>query len=149
MKDYFNAEEQAHHLAILACQSKAKTLREAKTYRTQEPICSKYERTCLKYAETYLNKFTESVFARMGEPYVRKLQSTLECNVIDIVGKEAPRKEAITKCAQEDLLPKIRELQALNCMWCERCDFKNCAMYAMGVAVGLEDKNETGCPFKM
>lgn len=149
MKDYFNAKEQADHLAVLACQGKAKILRESKIYKTGEPICSKYEMTCLKYAETYLKKFTESVFARMGEPYVRKLQSTLESNVIDIVGKEAPRKEAITKCASEDLAKGMHEVNGIICTACNNKEHKNCGIYAMFVAVGLEAKQDKGCPFRV
>lgn len=148
MKDYFNAKEQAQHLAILACQGKAKQLREAKSLKTNEPVCSKYERMCLKYAETYLTKFTVSAFKRMGEPYKRKLLATLDCNRLELVGKHAPETRAITECASEDLQKGLATVNAIVCTACQNKEHTQCGIYAMFVAVGLEAKQESGCPFR-
>lgn len=144
MKDFFNAKEQGMHLAVLACQGTARR------FYTETNALTKEEEKYIKKAEEYLLKFTASVFERMGDPYKRKLLSTLDCNDLRLVGKYSAEREAISKCASEDLLPKVRQMQMLNCMDCEKQDHTGCAMYAMGVACGLEDTNEEGgCPFRM
>ena len=142
MKDFFNADEREQHLKIMACQTSVDEFKDSNAL-TEE------EKKCLRNAHKWLVKFTDSVFTRFGAPYGRKLQNTLSCNTLKFVGKYAQAQSAISECAQEDLLPKIRELQRFNCLFCEREDHIDCAMYAMGVSVGLEDKNETGCPFKL
>lgn len=141
MKNYFNSKEQAQHLAILACQGKAKQMQEAE-------VCTKQENTYLKYAETYLKKFTASVFGRMGEPYKRKLLATLDVNRLELVGKYAPATQTITECASVDLESGMREVNAIVCTACQNKDHTQCGIYAMFVAIGLHGANKNGCPFR-
>lgn len=143
MKDFFNAKEQADHIKILACQASVEQM-------LQSNAPNKEERKALKYANTHLKKFTKSVFERLGGAYMRKLQNTLDVNRVEIVGRYAPRQDALSYLPSEDIAPKIQELQAIHCMSCEKCDYQNCAVYNMCIAGGIQATNENGgCPFKL
>ena len=143
MREYFNSEEREDHIKVTSCQYYAKKL-------AASPAITDKERKELELAYKHLNKFTDSVFERFGNAYVRKLNGIMECNTLKIVGKYAPVQSAISHCAQVDMQPMIRKLQMWTCMDCERgCDFKNCPMYNMAIACELEDVAEEGCPFKL
>lgn len=144
MKNFFNREEQTDHLGLLACQGKAKELAESSAL-TQE------EQKCLKKVEEWCEKFNKLIFARFGLPYKRKLLCTLDSNELLLVGKYAPQQQTIAMGAQEDIAPMYKEIQGVYCMTCKKTNHLECAMYAMGVALGMNPVilDENKCPFSV
>ena len=55
--------------------------------------------------------------------------------------------EAISECATEDLVPCINALM-VECVGCEKCDYKNCAIYNIGVACDINGHTQSGCPYR-
>lgn len=141
MRDYFNSEERAKHIIILAMEQVVKDM-ESSTALTEE------EKKCLKAIKSNLLKFNNSTFDRFGDSYRRKIQNTLQINTIVLVGSNSAYTEAISECATEDLEPCVKELM-FNCMGCEKCNYKDCAIYNIAVACDIEGTNEDkGCPYK-
>lgn len=142
MKNFFNREEQTDHLAILACQGKAKELANSNAL-TQE------EQKCLNKVTEWTEKFSKLVFNRFGIAYQRKLLGTLDSNELLLVGKYAPQQQTVSIAAQADIYPMYKKMQGTYCMTCDKEDHLQCAMYSMGVALGVEpvitEKNI--CPF--
>lgn len=142
MKEYFNAEEREDHIKITSCQYYVKKL-------AQSNAITEKERKDLLKASKLLDGVTNSIFERFGQAYVRKLNGIMQSNTLKLVGKYASFQNAISRVAQEDMLPMIRQVQTMLCMWCERTDHKDCPMYNMGIACELEDVAEEGCPFHL
>lgn len=142
MKNFFNREEQTDHLGLLACQGKAKQLSESSAL-TQE------EQKCLKKVEEWCEKFNKLIFERFGAPYQRKLLCTLDSNELLLVGKYAPQQHTIAMAAQQDIAPMYKKMQGTYCMTCNQTNHLECAMYAMGVSLGIEPNitEENRCPF--
>lgn len=145
MRNYFNAEERTRHIITLAMQE---TIAEFKnsTALTAE------EKRYLNTALTNIQKFNVSVYERFGKSYMRKVENTMRDNDLRLIGKGAKYTECISHAAEEDLLPTINDLRMLNCLDCEKCDYKNCAIYAICTAcdINVEEnltKEKGGCPF--
>lgn len=144
MKNYFNKQEQTDHLGLLACQGKAKELAQSNAL-TQE------EQKCLKKVEEWCEKFNKLIFERFGLPYQRKLLCTLDSNELLLVGKYAPQQHSISMGAQQDIAPMYKKVQGAYCMTCNKTNHLECAMYAMGVSLGIEPiiTEENKCPFNI
>lgn len=143
MKDYWNREETDNHLALFTLQANVQKMIERKVTNAEETAY-------LKYINTYLDKFNQSVLKRLGSAYARKLTKTAEINQVVIIGKHAERKEALSYIAGEDFLPCFKDVQAIRCMCCNREDYQNCSAFNMGTSVGAMGTNiEKGCPFRI
>lgn len=142
MKEYLNSKERTEHIIMCCCQETARQLSQSESLTAEE-------KADISKVVEYCEKFNNSVFKRLGEPYKRKIQGTMKSNDLRLVGKYSSYKEAISECASEDIKPKVELLQALNCVCCDKCDYINCAMYGMCIACEIEPSNENGCPFKM
>lgn len=140
MKNYFNSEERTRHIFALAAQEDLKELAKSDALTPQE-------RRKLQNALKNLQEFTVSVCQRFGEPYRRKIFNTMQLNNIRLVAKGCRHDEPISHAAQEDLEPAINELRLYKCMLCEKEEYKDCAVYAICVACGLDGKGDSGCPF--
>lgn len=107
------------------------------------------ERKYIKTATTYIKKFNASIYERFGEPYERKIENTMKMNDLRLVGKFAHTQDCVTEAAAEDLLPTVRQIQAMYCLDCERDNHKACAMYAMCISCGIDGGDTDGCPYKI
>lgn len=147
MRDYLNINERHTHLFMIMVAEEAKVLIEKSEGFSTE------EKKILAKIIKETDKLTESLFKRFGEPYKRKQLRTLTDNRITVIGKYAPQQNAISNCAQEDLQPLFNDLQVQRCWGCEKCksstDFKDCAVYAMGVAIDIEGTSKHGCPYSI
>lgn len=151
MRDYLKTIERHTHLFMLMVAEDAKDMLKSDGF-TEE------EKKDLRKACEWIDKFSISLFKRFGKPFERKQLNTIRDNKISIVGKFAPTQQAISHCAQEDLMPCFDDYRMLKCFNCKKCQdreqFTNCSVYAMGIAVDyLDDENakvkESGCPFSM
>lgn len=144
MKDYFNSEERMWHIVLLAMQGRAEE------FAASNAITPEERKMLLKVVE-WTKKFNSSVFNRFGEPYRKKIYSTMSVNELGLYGKYGARKECISHCASEDVFRLANEHRLLKCLDCERTSHLDCGVYACLVAVDQEGNNsETGeCPFKM
>lgn len=142
MKNYFNAEERAMHIVLLAMQKTAEDF-------TKSDALTAEEKSLLKKAHKAVLNFNKAIFERFGEPYRRKIENTMQVNNLELVGKFEPHNDCISHSAQEDLKPKLSELRMFNCLDCTKGEFKDCAMYAMCVACDIDGEGENGCPFTL
>ncbi len=96
-------------------------------------------------AARWYQRFNEAIFTRLGEAYQKKVVRTVDLNDIRICSKHVPNHGYVHEAATEDILPRMKEFMSLNCFDWERCDYKNCAIYAMAMdIVGWTDE---GCPY--
>lgn len=150
MRDYLNTIERHQHLYFLIMKEDCQNLLESEAL-TEE------EKELLRQVVENIDKFTISLFKRFGEPYKRKQLNTTRDNRISIVGKFAPMSQAISTCAQEDLLPSFDDYRMLKCFCCKKCHdhsaYIHCPVYAMGIAIDYIDRatalKAQGCPFSM
>lgn len=141
MKNFWSRAEIDNHLVLLTLQANVKKL-------IERGVASAEETRYLRCVDTYLDKFNQAVFKRLGSAYTRKLVRTVEINEVAIVAKGAERKEALSFIAGEDFLPCFKDVQAIRCMCCNRNDYTNCSIFNMGTTVGAMGKDvEVGCPF--
>lgn len=142
MKNYFNERERTNHIILMCTEYNVKEFAESNALTDNE-------KRILNKISKLANEFNSSVFDRFGEPYKRKIVGTLNCNNLRLVGKYTPVADCISYCASEDIEPKVKELIAINCMGCEKCNYKDCAIYSMAVTCGINGSSESGCPYLM
>ena len=143
MREYLNNAEKELHIKIIACQGELQDFVACK-------ILNKEERKYLRYAQTYLNKFNESIFDRFGEDHKRRLLNTLKCNRLRFVGECEPVKDTVRKLDEEKLLPLARDMQLRHCLFCEKENYKECEVCQFCEELWLEGSNpEGGCPYKL
>ena len=140
MKNYFNHEETLSHIMLMAAQAKAEEFCDSQSI-TEE------ERKYVKSAVSSLKKFTESVFIRLGDPYQRKIVRSLNDNQLKLAGRGTVERSALLHAPIEDLTGRMKEVQSISCMFCDNENYKECAIYAMFVALGVEATSSKGCPF--
>lgn len=141
MREYFNASERAKHIVILGMDKVADEL-------LPSVALTDVEKKYLKKAKEYLIKFNNSIFDRFGDSYKRKIKNTLQVNTIAIVPDKNKCNDVISECATEDLEPCIKGLM-VSCINCSKENYKDCAIYNIGVACDIEGTNEDkGCPYK-
>lgn len=142
MKNYFNEKERTNHIILMCMEHTAKDFANS-TALTEE------EKECLEQIAEWCKALNESVFERFGDAYRRKIDGTLKSNTLRLVGRYSAFKECISHCASEDIEPKVKDLMSLHCLGCDKCDYKNCAMYSMAVACGIVGEDTDGCPYNM
>lgn len=143
MRDYFNRKELDLHIKMIACQGEIEDFIECK-------ILTKEERKFLRYANTYLKKFNVSVFSRLGADHERRMQNTLKCNELKVVGKYEPLKAMVRKLDEEKILPLANKMKEQHCFFCEKENYKDCTVCQFLAELWLEGSNpEGGCPYKM
>ena len=143
MRDYFNRDEKDLHIKTIACQGEVESFIESEAITNEE-------RKCLRYANTYLKKFTTSVLSRFGADYERRLQNTLSVNRLLLVGRYEPVKSAVRKLDEEKLLPLANKMKEQHCLFCEEENHKECAVCQFLEELNLEGVNpDGGCPYKM
>lgn len=140
MRNYFNAKEKTSHIIIMAMQHIVEEMASCGAVTEQE---KKWLTKCAELIE----KFNDSAFERFGDSYRRKIKNTLDINTLKLVSKFGKQAEAISECATEDLVPCIKELM-ISCVGCEKCDYKNCAIYNIGVACDINGHTQSGCPYR-
>ena len=141
MKNYFNQRERSLHIIVLGMEQVAKEFAESEAITDEE-------KAVLDGISEALGDFNASVFERFGDAYKRKIKGTLQCNEIALVSKYTKRNECIAYCPEEDLKELIGSLIQFNCVDCERCDYKKCAVYGIAVACGVDGGDTDGCPYK-
>ena len=142
MKNYFNEKERTNHI-ILMCMEYT-----AREFANSSALTEEEKKALNKIAE-WCGKLNESVFERFGDAYRRKIQGTLTNNTLRLVSKYGAYTDCISYCASEDIEPKVKDLMSLHCLGCDKCDYKNCAMYSMAVACGIVGEDTDGCPYNM
>lgn len=140
MRNYFNAKEKTSHIIIMAMQHIVEEMTSCGAVTEQE---KKWLNKCAELIE----KFNDSAFERFGDSYRRKIKNTLDINTLKLVSKFGKQAEAISECATEDLVPCINALM-VECVGCEKCDYKNCAIYNIGVACDINGHTQSGCPYR-
>lgn len=141
MKNYFNEKERTNHI-ILMCMEYV-----AQEFESSNAL-SEEEKKQLKNISKCCKKLNESVFERFGDCYRRKIDGTLKSNTLRLVGNYSAYNECVSHCASEDIEPKVKDLMLFNCINCKQENYKDCAMYAMGVTCGILGKDTDGCPYK-
>lgn len=142
MKNYLNAEERTKHIILLAMQETAEDFMDS-------DALTKEEQKSLKKINEWCLKFNGLIFERLGESYARKVEQTMRCNVLRMVGKYSEVANAINHVASEDHDYLVQELKAFKCLDCQREDYKNCGMYCTCIACDVDGNGkEEGCPFK-
>lgn len=144
MKNYINAQDRTRHILILSIQE---TLNEF----CQSNSLSEEEKKMLSKAYALIIKFNKSLFERFGDAYRRKIEKTMEANILRLEGKYANVNECISHSAVEDLEKAIKELRMFNCLDCTKCDYLNCGTYACMIACDIEGEKTEGniCPFRL
>lgn len=142
MKNYFNERERTNHIIIMCMEHTANEFANS-TALTEE------ETKCLQEIADSCAKLNESIFERFGNAYRRKIQGTLQNNTLRLVSKYGAYNECISYCASEDIEPKVKDLMSLHCLGCDKCEYKNCAMYSMAVACGIVGQDTNGCPYNL
>ena len=142
MRNYLNAEERTRHIIIMSAQETIADMIDSNGITSEE-------RRNLTRAKKAIEEFNASVCERLGQPYLRRIINTMNDNALRLVAK-GMTKPMIYTAASEDLVPMIAEVRSLQCMFCERDDYKTCPMYAMCVALDIEGEDTTDkCPFTM
>lgn len=142
MKNYFNERERTRHIILLAMQEATKEMQSSAAITPKE-------KQMLAKIEEWTTKFNSSVFDRFGEAYARKIEKTMQANTLRLVGKYNEQAQAISHIATEDLKLLIDELQAINCLNCDKENYKDCATYNICVSCDVEGNgNCEGCPFR-
>ena len=80
MKDYFNQKERDTHIIILFMAEIVGQFKDCTSL-------SEEEQELLSEAEECLRQFTESIYARFGDAYKRKIKGTLEINTVRVGSK--------------------------------------------------------------
>lgn len=143
MRDYFNRDEKDLHIKTIACQGEVESFIESEAITNEE-------RKFLRYANTYLKKFTTSVLSRFGADYERRLQNTLSVNRLLLVGRYEPTRSSVRKLDEDKLIPLGRTMQRQHCMFCEEANYKECAVCQFLEELNFEGVNfDGGCPYKM
>ena len=144
MKNYINSQDRTRHILILSIQE---TLNEF----CQSNSLSEEEKKMLSKAYALIIKFNKSLFERFGDAYRRKIEKTMEANILRLEGKYANVNECISHSAVEDLEKAIKELRMFNCLDCAKCDYLNCGTYACMIACDIEGEKTEGniCPFRL
>lgn len=141
MKNYLNSEERTRHIVLMAMQETSRDFLESDALSDEE---IKELKKCLKAIE----KFNCLIFERLGDAYQRKIEKTMQANTLKLVGKYSVAENCISHSASEDIAKGLKEIRLLNCIDCEKCDFKNCGAYCMFIACDVEGtKTTSGCPF--
>lgn len=142
MKNYFNTQDRTRHIIILGMQEILNEL-------ANSTAISPEERLKLLKADKYVKEFNASILDRFGQAYINKIKSTMACNDLRLVGKYSACNECVSHIVAEDLKRVLADLRMYNCLDCEKCDFKNCAVYAVHITADTECEDTDGCPFKM
>lgn len=144
VKNYINSQDRTRHILILSIQE---TLNEF----CQSNSLSEEEKKMLSKAYALIIKFNKSLFERFGDAYRRKIEKTMEANILRLEGKYANVNECISHSAVEDLEKAIKELRMFNCLYCDKCDYLNCGTYACMIACDIEGEKTEGniCPFRL
>ena len=144
MKDYLNAEERANLIALIA-------LKQTTEKFVKKTCLTDKERHYLNKVIEWSDKFKDEILERMGDVLRRKIVNTMKLNEISLVSKYGMGGKApISEAATEDLKPAISELHLFHCNGCTKCNYKDCAVYAISVACDVEENNANdGCPFKI
>ena len=140
MKDYFNQKERDTHIIILFMAEIVGQFKDCTSL-------SEEEQDLLGEAEECLRQFTESIYARFGDAYKRKIKGTLEINTVR-VGSKYGQDKVYSYYDVQDLEKQVQEMIAFHCCSCERCDFKACPTYDMAICCGITGTNNDGCPYK-
>lgn len=143
MKDYLNAEERANLIAVLAIKQTVEKFQKKSCLSTREEYC-------LNKMSEWGDKFKDEILTRMGEVLSRKITRTLQLNELTLTGRYGTGgKPPISEAATEDLERAIVELHLFHCSDCDKCNYKDCAVYAISVACDVTESNRgDGCPFK-
>ena len=142
-KDHLNPEERCHLIILMAMEQNAKKFLNRK-------CLSKKDIYNLTKTIEWCEKFNKDLLERVGDAVSRKIVNTLKINEVRVISKYAPDKPIISEAATEDLEPAISELHLFHCNGCTKCDYKNCAVYAISVACDIDEPNKgDGCPFKL
>lgn len=142
MKNYFNANERSRHIVVMSMAGIAEEFLNSNALTDEE-------RRSIELSVKHIKNFNKSVFNRFGEAYKRSVLGTIDINKVVLVSKAVSTADALSYSQAEDLIPMLKDLQLLNCLDCEKGEYKNCAMYGMMVSCGCEASCENGCPFKM
>lgn len=142
MKDYLNQEERTYLIILMAMGQTAEKF-------LKHQCLSEKDRYNLKKTIEWNKKFSEDILNRVGDVLRRKIVNTMKLNEIRLESKYAPSKNVISEACTEDLEPAIEELRLFHCNGCTKCNYKDCAVYAVSVACDIpEINNGEGCPFK-
>lgn len=146
MKGYFNTTEQTNHLIFMSAIIQAKSLLDSNG-PTEE------EKKFLKKTVEYGDKFSQSVFNRLGEGYKRSLYNKSQCNTLRLVSKGAIQNNTaqMEDYIEKEFLCELLNLSAdIDCEDCKRTDCKKCGIYKIKSYLNYDGKSEENdlCPFR-
>lgn len=142
MKNYFNAEDRASHIIVIAMQTYLGRLIESETL-------TKEEKTRFKTALTHIEKANGDILDRLGSAYVDRVLAETKQNDLRFVPRcIKSQRSTMSYVSQELIIDVLREAMFMNCCDCTKCDWKNCKIYELGVKADYTPRESDGCPFK-
>lgn len=142
MKNYFNADDRASHIIVIAMQTYLSRLIESETL-------TKEEKTRFKTALTHIEKANGDILDRLGSAYVDRVLAETKQNDLRFVPRcVKSQRSTMSYVSQELIIDVLREAMFMNCCDCTKCDWKNCKIYELGVKADYAPRESDGCPFK-
>ena len=147
MKNYFNQYEASNHLIIMTAMLSVQNLLDGQ-------CLTENEKKTLKKVIKLVNDFSESVYARLGQSYVRSLKHKAELNTLKLVSRNVHH---VNNSDMEDFidsetLVEMIELSAgVECVGCKKTEKEclTCGWYKVKSYLHHKGSNEDNglCPF--
>lgn len=147
MKNYFNQYEASNHLIIMTAMLSVKNLIDGDSITAEE-------KRILKSVIDKVGKFSDSVFARLGDGYIRSLKHKAELNTLKLVSRNVHHKNNVDMedfIDSETLHEIINTGADIDCHNCNRTDCKNCGIYRIKSYLHYDGKSDNTdlCPFRL
>ena len=140
MKTYLNGEERRITTFIMLMYGIISTL-----LKNTDNI-SKEETKCLKYINTYIDKYIEALTNRVGKEENKRIYNEAMNNKVELKPKSYEGQLLVDKDCLEEV---CRMAVEANCFGCKRVGWHNCGLYKCmhKVGMGKVDEDYDGCEF--
>lgn len=143
MKDYLNRKE-LETTAVVLCSKEIIRAYLQCEYLAEEEV------KLLRQVVKNLDKLQTSLFKRTESVYLKRLKSIVLNNELYFAPKGLTR-EKIAEEVDDEIVEKLLKDSgwAMECIDCEKQDYKNCNCYKIYASIGKEPSNcnKQGCPF--
>ena len=140
MKTYLNGEERRITTFIMLMYGIISTL-----LKNTDNI-SKEEVKCLKYINTYIDKYIEALTNRVGKEENKRIYNEAMNNKIELKPKSYEGQLLVDKDCLEEV---CRMAVEANCFGCKKVGWHNCGLYKCmhKAGMGKVDEDYDGCEF--
>ena len=118
------------------------------TLEEQSKNISKEEKTALKYAHTYLEKYIQALIKRVGINEGDRIYKTARDNKVELKPKSYDDGQL---SGDKDCMEEIARMAVeTHCFGCNRVDWRNCELCKFMDRLGIESLNDTKgqCEFR-